>query len=456
MTQEKVEKIREIFPIGLIFCFILLTLVFSCDDRQGLDKPYDPSKPVTVNAFFPDSGGMASKVIIQGSNFGGNADDVKVYFNQKQAAVISSKSDIMYVLVPRQPGEVCSVSVVIGKDSVVFDQMFKYKTSVVVTTVSSKPNSLGDDDYIYDGTLAEVAYGWVDYLVVDKENNLFINQSWPPRIIFVNEEQNRSMVAYGPHPVTYWQSFSQPTIDSEGSVVYFPDEGNDWNGPNRENFYVLDPGTQWATSVRQMIHPSEADQAAGVKDFYVTNKDAFAYNPADGSIWTRSRESGQMIRFHTKTRKGEAIENGLMPGSEGKMIFHPKEKNILYIAYTNRNCIFTYNVETHEHTLFAGKQGVQGWRDGMRLEAEFNYPEQITFDGEGNLYIADAYNHVIRKIAPDGLVSTVIGIGGTAGYQDGSPEEALLNTPSGIAVNLDGDIYIGDNGNKCIRKLSIQ
>ncbi|MDR1527686.1 MAG: IPT/TIG domain-containing protein [Dysgonamonadaceae bacterium] len=456
MIQEKVNNFGNSFPLGFMLCFIMLTLIFSCDNQQGSDKPYDPSLPVTVSTFFPDSGGMASKVIIQGSNFGNNVDDVKVYFNQKQAAVISSKSDIMYVLVPRQPGDICEVSVVIGTDSVVVDQTFRYKTSVVVTTVASKPNSLGDDDYIYDGTLAEVAYGWIDYLVVDKENNLFINQSWPPRIIFINEEQNRSTVAYGPHPVTWWQSFSQPTIDSEGSVVYFPDEGNDWNGPNRENFYVLDPGSQWAASVRQMIHPSEADQAAGVKDFYVTNKDAFAYNPSDGSIWTRSRESGQMIRFHAKTRKGEAIENGIMPGSEGKLLFHPTEKNMLYIAYTNRNCIFTYNVETHAHTLFAGKQGVQGWRDGTRLEAEFNYPEQITFDAEGNLYVADANNHVIRKIATNGLVSTVIGIGGTAGYQDGSPEEALLNTPSGIAVNLDGDIYIGDNGNKCIRKLSIQ
>ncbi|MDR2804180.1 MAG: IPT/TIG domain-containing protein [Dysgonamonadaceae bacterium] len=440
----------------LILCSLLFAFVFSCNDHQNSEKPYDSSKPVTVNSFFPDSGGMASKVIIQGSNFGNDAEAVKVYFNQKQAAVITSSGDILYVLVPRQPGEDCTVSVVVGKDSVVFDKTFKYKTSIVVTTVASKPNSLGDDDYIYDGALAEVAYGWIDYLVVDKENNLFINQSWPPRIIFINEEQNRSTVAFGPHPETWWQSFSQPTIDGEGSVVYFPDEGNDWNGPNRENFYVLDPGTQWAASIRQMIHPSEADQASGVKDFYVTNKDAFAFNPADGSIWTRSRESGQMIRFHAKTRKGEAIENGIMPGSESKMVFHPKEKNIMYISYTQRNCIFTYNVETHEHTLFAGKQGVQGWRDGTRLEAEFSHPEQITFDAEGNLYIADAGNHVIRKIETNGLVSTVIGIGGTSGYQDGNPEEALLNSPSGVAVNLDGDIYIGDNGNKCIRKLSIQ
>jgi sugar lactone lactonase YvrE len=443
------------------FCWLVLgclalTFQYSCNGSDEKEKDYDPSQAIKLTTFFPDSGGMASKVILQGSNFGYNADAIKVYFNEKEAAVISAQGDKIYVLTPKQPGEDCKIAIVIGKDSVTYDQSFYYKTSMAVTTVASKPNELGDDDLIYDGTLAEVSYKWVDYLVVDQENNLFINQSWPPRIIFLNEEQNRSMVAYGPHPVTWWQSFSQPTIDAEKKTVYFPDEGNDWNGPNVDNFYVLDPGTQWAASVRQILHPSEAEQNAGIKNFSITDKDAFAYNPFDASIWTRVRESGQMIRFHSKTRKGEMIENGIMPGSESKMIFHPTEKNMLYMVYTQRNCIFTYNAETHEHKLFAGKQGVQGWRDGNKLEAEFNNPEQMTFDNEGNIYVADKNNHVIRKITTDGLVSTVIGIAGTSGYLDGSPEEALLNSPSGIAVNLDGDIYIGDNGNNCIRKLSIQ
>jgi hypothetical protein len=456
MAREKKRTKGSNFPLLFLALYGMTVLLFSCGESDDKDVAYNPSKPITVTSFSPNTGGMASKVILNGSNFGNNPEDIKVYFNEKRAAVISAKGDMMYVLAPRQPGDDCVISVVAGNDSVVFKDHFTYITSIVVTTVASKPNNLGDDDLIYDGTLAEVSYEWVDYLCVDIENNIFVNQSWPPRIIMLNEEQNRSTRVYGPHPVTYWQSFSQPTIDSEGKVVYFPDEGNDWSGPNVDNFYSFDPATQWSPMTRQIIHPSAEEQAAGIRNFQITDKDAFAFNPADGSIWTRVRESGQMIRFHPKTRKGEAIGPNLMPGAESKMVFHPTIKNLLFLVYTNRNCIYTYDVETQKHTLYAGKQGVSGWREGDRLEAEFNNPEQMAFDAELNIYLADKNNHVIRKITPEGAVSTIAGIAGNAGYQDGSPEEALLNSPAGVAINKNGDIYIGDNGNKCIRKLSIQ
>lgn len=457
MKQKKSETKKGSIFLWLGLCCLLMAGIHSsCGSSENEIKPYDPSKPVVLTEFFPTEGKMAEKIILEGSNFGINPDEVKVYFNEKRAAVISAQSDKLYVLAPRQPGDDCKIAVVIGSDSITYDKNFKYITSIVITTIASKPNTLGDDDYIYEGTLAEVSYGWLDYLCVDSESNLFVNQSWPPRIIFLNEEQNRSTVAYGPHPVTWWQSFSQPTADDEGKVVYFPDEGNDWAGPNCENYYSFDPATQWSAMVRQILHPSAEDISGGAKDFHITNKDAFAYCALDGAIWTRVRQSGQLVRLNLKTRKGETIENGLMPGSESKMVFHPEKKNLLYLVYSNRNCIFTYDILTGEHKLFAGKQGVAGWRDGEIADAEFNKPEQMDFDAEMNIYIADANNHVIRKISTDGYVSTVAGMPGSSGYLDGSPEEALLNSPHGIAINAEGDIYIGDNGNKCVRKLSIQ
>ena len=72
------------------------------------------------------------------------------------------------------------------------------------------------------------------------------------------------------------------------------------------------------------------------------------------------------------------------------------------------------------------------------------------------MYIADTENHVIRKVTPDGKVSTVIGQAGEAGYRDGSPETALFDNPYGVCINKEGIIYIGDFNNQCIRRLAIE
>lgn len=73
-----------------------------------------------------------------------------------------------------------------------------------------------------------------------------------------------------------------------------------------------------------------------------------------------------------------------------------------------------------------------------------------------NLYIADSGNHCIRKVTPEGVVSTVIGNPNSSGYKDGTPEIALFTEPWGLAIDSEGTIYIGDKDNRCVRKLSIE
>src|SRR5690606_1798728 len=117
-------------------------------------------------------------------------------------------------------------------------------------------------------------------------------------------------------------------------------------------------------------------------------------------------------------------------------------------------------LETQEHTIFAGRNGEAGWNDGPLSEARVNTPNQLIVAPNGNLYLADRGNHCIRMITFDengeGIVSTVIGKGGVAGYQDGNPEDALFNQPRGVAVTPDGNIYITDLGNTVVRKSTIE
>ena len=102
---------------------------------------------------------------------------------------------------------------------------------------------------------------------------------------------------------------------------------------------------------------------------------------------------------------------------------------------------------------FAGRQQ-PGHTNGAHDVAQFNTPSAIAIDDNGNLFVADTLNNTIRRITPSGRVSTVAGVAGIAGYRNGTARQALFNAPSGIAVSADGTvIYVADTGNHTIRKI---
>ncbi|MDR1663746.1 MAG: hypothetical protein LBR83_02355 [Clostridiales bacterium] len=99
---------------------------------------------------------------------------------------------------------------------------------------------------------------------------------------------------------------------------------------------------------------------------------------------------------------------------------------------------------------YSGKEA--GHMDGTLKEARFNSPSALSFDKSGNLYVADTLNHCIRKISSEGDVTTIAGMPGQLGNLDGDGAEARFNCPSGIAVSEDGGrVYVSDSGNHCIR-----
>jgi len=100
---------------------------------------------------------------------------------------------------------------------------------------------------------------------------------------------------------------------------------------------------------------------------------------------------------------------------------------------------------------YAGS-GFEGFKDGNALEARFKSPNGLAVDGEGNVYVADSKNHRIRKITTDGKVITIAGTG-LAGNSVGKGTQSRLNWPAGVAVDKNGNVYIADYGNHCIKKL---
>jgi sugar lactone lactonase YvrE len=110
--------------------------------------------------------------------------------------------------------------------------------------------------------------------------------------------------------------------------------------------------------------------------------------------------------------------------------------------------------ESYEWANFAGMPGGQGNADGKISEARFKYPAAVVMDAHGNLYVADTENSTIRKITPDGVVTTLAGsIGGLAGT-DGAGSAARFNRPAAMAVDAGGTLYVADTENSAIRKVS--
>jgi hypothetical protein len=128
----------------------------------------------------------------------------------------------------------------------------------------------------------------------------------------------------------------------------------------------------------------------------------------------------------------------------------------LYIADSNNNRIRKVNTSGTISTVAGnGTEGFSG-DGGLATSAELNEPYAVGVDSSGNLYISDGFNHRIRKVNTSGYISTVAG-NGTYGYSgDGGPAtSAEISVPSGLAFDSSNNVYLADNGNYVVRKITV-
>jgi sugar lactone lactonase YvrE len=127
----------------------------------------------------------------------------------------------------------------------------------------------------------------------------------------------------------------------------------------------------------------------------------------------------------------------------------------LYVADTNNDLIRRIATATGVVTTVAGSAGSSGSADGIGAQARFNGPSGVAVDGAGNLYVADLDNHTVRAITPAGVVSTLAGLAGASGSADGTGGGARFNSPSDVAVDGSGNVYVADTGNQTIRRIAV-
>lgn len=189
------------------------------------------------------------------------------------------------------------------------------------------------------------------------------------------------------------------------------------------------------------------------------NPEGVAISP-EGDIIVADRANNSIRRLTT-----EGVVTTIM--GDGSTGYADGDVSVAKLNYPWKTCVDKdgniYIVDNRNHAIrkidtkglvstVAGT-GVAGFADGPGAQAQFNQPVDVAVDANGVLYVADNANHKIRKITPEGEVSTVAG--GAAGFSDGDVATALFRNPSGITVDADGNVFVADRLNHRIRKIDM-
>lgn len=241
-----------------------------------------------------------------------------------------------------------------------------------------------------------------------------------------------SVAVSGAGPLTYsWQRVpagqSSPVALSDGGI---------FSGSATATLTLAAPGLQYSGDQYQCV---------------VSN--------AQGSITTPAESLVVTVPVTVSTLAGSESVSGALDGTGSGAEFDSPwgvvadASGNLYVCDAYNNTIRKIT-PTGVVTTLAGLAGVTGTADGTGGAARFDYPFGIAIDGQGDLYVADSMNDTIRKVTPQGVVTTIAGTAGTTGSTDGIGTAALFNDPHGIAIDAEGNLYVSDTANETIRKIA--
>jgi sugar lactone lactonase YvrE len=226
--------------------------------------------------------------------------------------------------------------------------------------------------------------------------------------------------------------------------------------------HTRDPGleTNWSALVMVIA----GDGIGGMRDGGITRarfSDPFGVAVApDGSIYISDAGEAQRIRRIAPDGTVSTVAGGpegRVDGAGATARFSTPSgiaigrDGAVYVADTGNNAIRRISPDGSVSTI--GGDGVAGYQDGDGHEARFNGPVGVAVDISGRVIVADTYNDRIRAIHPDGVVVTIAG-SGHPGAIDGVSNQASFHTPCGVAVDAAGNVYVADTGNAAVRVVS--
>lgn len=428
-----------------IFYSLVLALLFligSCkdsDDNKSTGTTYDPNQPVTVESFMPVEGKLREKVIVKGSNFGTDKSKVKVYFvddaAERLSTVIGIDNNTLYCLAPRQLPGGNHIKVVVDGKEVTTDVTFEYEQAQNVSTITGAASKGGTDDG--DLASAKLEYMWGIAAVGNNTVLVFHRQQSNPRVRLISVDDNKVTTV---HPGF---KGGKPAVTKDKQKVY----AIGWDGTH--TVYVYMKASGWApTRIGQLGSVFSGKIAAAALDateewlyFLDTNKN--------------------FGRFNVKTQEVALIKTLDLPGSLGAtpgpyLIYYFVDGNF-YMSDQNLSSVYKITPEG-EYEWFCGSSTQKKVQDGLREEASFAQPNGMTVDEDGNFYIVDGFGgQCLRKLnIIDGYVSTVAGQVNVTSQIDGTPLEATFNYPYDICYDGEGGYWIAEGWGCAVRKYAVE
>jgi len=276
---------------------------------------------------------------------------------------------------------------------------------IVGTTVTTFTGSPAEFSGFDDGPPSEAKFAFPFDVAVDRNGDLYVADSDNHAIRKVTREGITSTIAGNP--------YEPDLVDGALSVSRFD--------------------SPWGVEV------------AANGDVYVADSDNSAIRRISGNTVTTvagAPAGGAGTRDGVGTQARFSFPTALAFDAAGRM----------YIADRANHAIRRMTVPAFDVTTFAGSKPSFGSNDGTGTAARFFYPEAAVADAAGNLYVADG--HAIRKITPAGVVTTLAGTSTEIGSADGPGSVARFRSPSGIAIDSAGVLWVADTGNDTIRKIT--
>jgi len=492
MNNDSARRHNKYHLYGVVLALIALCFTgCKSDDNSSGEAAFDPSKPVTVSDFVPKEGGVGQRLVVYGDNFGVDPSLVKVMIGGKQATVISVKGSALYCFVPSHAysGE---IQVSVGKDENIqigtAPEKFSYEKKMVVGTLCGFRNSRDDQGW-KDGTF-ETCTGFRNdgFIKFDPLHKDHLYISYDGADIQMIDLTNR-VVSTPISRSTFGNKRLRSldfTLNGQYMIVATDYDGSG-TGSSPSAYIVKRnaDGTFTNSSSVQVLAAYKQCNGASI-------------HPVNGELYFNSYERGQVFRldmnkyFDTVLNGGQwkpNLDDGNYTelytiqdtGWEFQIDIHPSGK-YAYIVVLNQNYILRTDYNEAEKRfappyVVAGQARSSGWVDGVGAGARLNRPYQGVFvknpdyaaagkDDQYDFYFCDCLNFCVRRLTPEGIVSTYAGRGSSSAVTDNNVwgtdngdlrQVARFRDVTGLAYDEDNKIfYILDTVGRTIRTISME
>ena len=421
---------RNLLKISTIL--IMTITVFSCSKEDEVITP-DPIQVATLSSISPKSGKKGTTVTINGTNFGTNQNSVSVFFNDKPALVQSVTDTEITVIVPI--GALTGFIKVIVDGTELTGPEFTYVFTVDVSTLA------GSTQGFADGVGSAAKFFVPRGITTDSFGNIYVADRVNIRIRKITPDGTVSTIA---------GNGSTGFQDGEGiNATFF---GVEQVATDKfDNIYITDQSVGYIRKISAGSGIVSTIATGLIVPRGIVVDDSGIIYVADFHKLLKIDLNGTISTLAGGDDAGFADGIGTDAKFEGLTSLTIDASGIIYGADFQNHRIRKIT-SSGEVSTVAGS--TLGFADGAAISALFNSPTSITVDPAGNLFVVDSENHRIRKITPDGEVSTVAG--STQGFADGNGTVAQFDFPKAITIDVDGNLYITDTNNHNIRKITLE